>query len=71
MMHRTLVIVALGAVLSACSSGQDAPSPDPVSSDEERALSLAAEMLDERPPEEDAVETAEPPGETAPQAPAP
>lgn len=52
MSRRALVLFALGAALSACSSESDEYAPGPASEDEQQALSEAAEMLDERPAEE-------------------
>ncbi|GEM_PF-6941763 len=46
--------LALGLALSACSNGSDAPTPPPVSGDEQQAVAEAAEMLSERESAQDA-----------------
>lgn len=51
MMRRALQICVLGAALSSCSGSEADRAPDPATADEERALSQAAEMLEERPRE--------------------
>lgn len=53
MLCRALPLFALGAALSSCSGDGADSGPEPVSADEERALSQAAEMLEERPRETD------------------
>ncbi|MDE1467418.1 hypothetical protein [Aurantiacibacter sp. D1-12] len=52
MMRRALPLFALGAVLSSCSDSRGDRGPDPATADEARALSQAAEMLEERPRED-------------------
>lgn len=49
MIRRAMLPVALGAALASCSSEQEASAPEAISADEQRALSQAAEMLEERP----------------------
>ena len=51
MMRRAFWPALLGAALTSCSPAEDKRAAGPASADEERALSQAAEMLDERPRE--------------------
>lgn len=50
-MRRAGLLIALGALLSACGNERESRAPKPADADETRALEAAAEMLDERRPE--------------------
>lgn len=65
---RAAVLLAFSAALPACNDSGDARSPAAITGDEERAVAEAAEMLDQRVPE-NAPDMA--PGEPAAQSPTP